>query len=289
MAEQRPVWRGHLRLALVSCPVALYSARSSRATLSFHMINPGTGNRIRTILRDAETGDEVERGDLVRGYEYRRDAYLVLDDADFDAARVESSSVLRIEKFVPAASLDPMYHDSSYFLAPEGNAGTDVYAVLREAIRDSGMIALSRVVISRRERPLALMPMGNGLVAHTLHEAADLNDPAPLFVGLDAIRIDPEMVELARRLIERQSGRFDPADFEDRYETRLREVIEARLKGKGVEPEKEPREEATNVVDLMAALRRSLGEPEAGKARRKAAPARAAAPVRKTASKRRKA
>lgn len=274
MAEQRPVWRGHLRLALVSCPVALYSARRSRGTLSFHLINPATGNRIRTVLRDAETGDEVERGDLLRGYEYRRDAYLVLDEADFEAARVESSSVLRVEKFVPAAELDPLYHDASYFLAPDGDAGTDVYAVLRDAIRETGMVALSRVVISRRERPVALMPMGSGLVAHTLHEPADLNDPAPLFAGLEAVPSDAEMVDLARRLVERQAGRFDPSDFEDRYEARLREVIDARLKGKGVEPAAEPEADTTKVVDLMAALRRSLGETAERAPRRKAPAAR---------------
>ena len=166
----RPIWRGHLRLALVSCPVALYNARHDRSNIRFNLINPETGNRIRMITQDAETGDELQRRDLVKGYEFKKDQYVLLTDEDFDSVKVESSSVMTVEKFVDTGSIDPMYYDASYFVAPDGKAGTDVYAVLREAIAKTGKTALARVVISQRERTVALRPMCEGLMAHTLHE-----------------------------------------------------------------------------------------------------------------------
>ena len=171
----RPVWRGHLRLALVSCPVALYNARHDRAGIRFNLINPETGNRIRMITQDAETGHELERRSLVKGYEFRKGKYLLLSDDDLDSVKVDSSSVMTIEKFVDTASIDPVYYDSAYFLVPDGETGKDVYAVLREAIAKTGKTALSRVVIAQRERTIALRPMGDGLMAHTLYEDRDLN------------------------------------------------------------------------------------------------------------------
>jgi DNA end-binding protein Ku len=239
--ELRPTWRGHLRLALVSCPVALYPAIHDRSNLHFNLINPKTGHRVRMITRDAETEEEVSRSDLVKGYEFRKDHYLLMDDADFEAARIESSSVLTVEKFVPAASIDPLYFDTSYYLAPDGDAGTDVYLVLHAAIGKSGMVGLSRVV-----------------VAHTLHEERDLNSAKDALGDLPDSKPDPEMIKLAQQLIERQAGNYDPADWEDRYETRLREVIDAKLKGEGIElaPQEDDR---SNVIDLMTALKQSLG------------------------------
>ena len=171
----RPIWRGHLRLALVSCPVALYNARHDRANIRFNLINPETGNRIRMITQDSETGKELQRRDLVKGYEFQKNQYLLLTDDDFDSVKVESSSVMTVEKFVDTGSIDPVYYDAGYFLAPDGDAGRDVYAVLREAIAKTGKIALSRVVIAQRERTIALRPHGDGLMAHTLYEDRDLN------------------------------------------------------------------------------------------------------------------
>jgi DNA end-binding protein Ku len=257
----RPIWRGHLRLALVSCPVALWNARHDRAAIRFNMINPETGNRIKMVTTDAETGKELERRDLVKGYEFRKNQYLLLSDDDFDSVKVESSSVMTVEKFVDTASIDPVYYDSSYFLAPDGEAGRDVYAVLREAIAETGMTALSRVVISQRERTIALRPMGEGLMAHTLYEDRDLNNPKELFGDLAAIKTDPEMVHLATQLVQRQVGKYDSADLEDRYETRLRALIDAKLKGEGIDLAADvPAVATSNVVDLMAALKKSLGQ-----------------------------
>jgi DNA end-binding protein Ku len=257
---QHPIWRGYLRLALVSCPIALYSANHDRGSLHFNLINPKTGNRIRMVSQDAETGATLSRSDLVKGYEFKKDQYLIMDDDDFDNARIESSSTVKIEKFVDKDTIDPIYFSESYYLAPDGDAGQDVYLVLRDAISQTGKIALSRILIARREHPIAIMPMGKGLVVHTLHEARDLNDYSDLFDDLPAAKPDPDMIQLAIQLIDRQTGRYDPADSEDRYETRLRAVIEAKLKGEGFEAEATEEADRGNVVDLMAALRKSLGQ-----------------------------
>ncbi|HTI80357.1 MAG TPA: Ku protein [Acetobacteraceae bacterium] len=257
----RPIWRGHLRLALVSCPVALWNARHDRAGIRFNLINPETGNRIRMVTQDSETGKDLERRNLVKGYEFRKNEYLLLSDADFDSVKVESSSIMTIEKFVDTDSIDPVYYDAAYFLAPDGDAGRDVYAVLREAIGETGKTALARVVISQRERTIALRPMGDGLMAHTLYENRDLNSSSELFDGLSAIKTDPEMVKLATQLVQRQAGKYDAADLVDQYEARLREMIDAKLKGEGIDLQAEvPETGDTNVIDLMAALKKSLGQ-----------------------------
>jgi len=276
---QRPIWRGHLRLALVSCPVALYNARHDRASIRFNLINPKTGNRIRMVTQDAETEEELQRRDLVKGYEFRKNQYVLLNDEDFESVKVESSSVMTVEKFVEAESIDPVYYDAAYHLAPDGDASRDVYAVLREAIAKTGKVALSRVVISQRERTIALRPVDEGLMAHTLHEDRDLNSGKELFEGMEKIKVDPEMVQLATQLVQRQSGKYDASDLEDRYEKRLRALIDAKLKGEGIEAEEEPEIVTSNVVDLMATLKKSLGQVHEEKPapKKKAAPKRSAA------------
>ena len=291
---QRPIWRGHLRLALVSCPIAMFSANHDRGSLHFNLINPKTGNRIKMITQDAETGDALSRGDLVKGYEYKKNSYLIVDDDDFERARIESSNTIKIDKFVDAGSIDPIYFESSYYLAPDGDSGQDVYVVLRDAIASTGKIALSRAVIARREHPIAIMPMGKGLVVHTLHEERDLNDYKDLFDHLPSAKPDPDMVQLATQLIDRQVGTYDPADIEDRYETRLRAVIEAKIKGEGLEPEADAEPDRGNVIDLMAALKKSLGQTteapqpakKPSKAKPKAAPAKTPSAPARTGRKR---
>jgi DNA end-binding protein Ku len=283
---QRPIWRGHLRLALVSCPVALFSAKHDRSSIKFNLINPETGNRIRMLTVDAETEKELERRNLVKGYEFKKNTYLLLTDEDFESVKVESSEVMAVEKFVDASSIDPLYYDTGYYLAPDGTAGRDVYQILREAIGRSGRVALSRVVIGQRERVIALRIFGKGLAAHTLYEQRDLNDARDLFD--DPVPVDEEMVKLATQLVDRQTAAYDPADIEDRYETRLRAMLDAKLKGEGIDLDAVPEPAATNVIDLMAALKRSLARSEAqpasaaaaapGKAARAAKPPPAKAP-----------
>jgi DNA end-binding protein Ku len=268
---QRPIWRGHLRLALVSCPVALFSAKHDRSSIKFNLINPETGSRIRMLTVDAQTEKEVERRNLVKGYEFKKNTYLLLTNEDFESVKVESSEVMTVEKFVEAGSIDPLYYDSGYYLAPDGTAGRDVYQILREAIGRTGRVALSRVVIGQRERIIALRLYEKGLAAHTLHEQRDLNDASGLFD--DPVRVDEEMVELAVQLVDRQTAAYDPADIEDRYETRLRAMLDAKLKGEGIDLDVAPEPPATNVIDLMAALRRSLAEDDKRPAPAQATPA----------------
>jgi DNA end-binding protein Ku len=207
---------------------------------------------------DAETEKPVERRDLVKGYEFRKNTYLLVTNEDLDSIKVESSEVMTVEKFVDGGSIDPIYYDSGYYLAPDGTAGRDVYQILREAISRTGRVALSRVVIGQRERVIALRVYEAGLAAHTLHEQRDLNDASGLFD--DPVPVDEEMIKLATQLVDRQTGAYDPADIEDRYETRLRAMLDAKLKGEGVDIEAPAEPPATNVIDLMATLRRSLGE-----------------------------
>lgn len=277
---QRPIWRGHLRLALVSCPVALYNARHSREALAFHFINPQTGNRVRMVTLDSETGDELRRSDLVKGYEFEKHRYLLLEDADFEAARTETSTVMKVDKFVEAGSIDPVYYDASYYMAPDGGAADDVYAVLYRAIADTGRVALSRVTMARRERAVLITPMDGGLAVHTLLEERDLNTAADVFGSALSHEPDPEMVALAKQLIARQAGRYDPADVEDRYETRMRAVIDAKLKGQGVQPAETPAAAQGNVIDLMAALKKSLGQTVEPASSPPAKPRKAAAKVK---------
>jgi DNA end-binding protein Ku len=265
---QRPIWRGHLRLALVSCPVALHSVLRASGDLHFHFINPKTGHRVRSVMLDADTDKEVARADLVRGYEFEKDRYVLLDDEDFAAAKIETSSTMTVDKFVPRDAIQPIYFDTSYYMTPDGDAGQDVYVVLRDAIEKTGQVALSRVVISRRERAVVILPLDRGMVLHTLHEPRDLYAHDQLFEQVPRTRPDAEMVKLATQLIERQEGKFEPADVEDRYEAKLREIIDAKLKGEGVTPEQPAEPRGDNVIDLMAALKRSLGQ-EAKPARAK--------------------
>src|SRR6202162_4468978 len=269
----RPIWRGHLRLALVSCPVALWNAKHDRATIRFNQINPKTGHRIRMVTQDADTDEEVQRRDLVKGYEFQKDRYLLLTDEDFDSVKVESSSVMAIEKFVEADSIDPIYFSSSYYLAPDGDAGRDVYAVLCRAIAETEKVALARVVIGQRERTIALRSMPGGLVAHTLDEQRDINDARSILGDAAEIKTDPEIVALAKQLIDRQTTQYDPADLEDRYETRLRAMIDAKLKGEGFDLAEPAAPAESNVIDLMAALKKSLGrEAESKKSPQTSAP-----------------
>ena len=272
----RPIWRGHLRLALVSCPVALWNAKHERAAIKFNLINPETGHRIRMITVDADTNTEVQRRDLVKGYEFKKDQYLLLNDADFESIKVESSSVMAIDKFVEMNSIDPIYYASSYYLAPDGDAGRDVYTVLCKAIAETGRVALARVVIAQRERTIAIRTMPGGLVAHTLDEQRDINDARAIFDDATAMKIDPEMVQLAKQLIDRQTTIYDPSDLEDHYETRLRAMIDAKLKGQGVDFAEPVESDRSNVIDLMAALKKSLSEPT------EVTPAGAPKPVKET-------
>ena len=252
----RPSWEGHLRLSLVTCPVALYSATTEAETVRFNLINPETNNRIKMKTVDAGTGEEVSRGDLVKGFEVAKGEYILLEKDDFEAVKLESTRTIDIEKFVPSDSIDRLYWDMPYHLVPAGKTGTEAFAVIREAMKHRNMVALGRLVMSTRERICAIEIEQEGLLMTTLHTAEEVRD-------IDEVahpqlpKPDKQMLAIAEKIIEQQSGDFDPAEFTDRYEEALRAMIEEKKKGKPVKPSK-PANDDGKVVDLMAALKKSL-------------------------------
>jgi len=252
----RPTWQGHLKLSLVTCPVALYTATSSASDVRFHLINPATNNRIRMVPTDPEAGP-VERSDLVRGYEVAKDEYVLFDVADFDKVRLESTKTISIDKFVDEADIDRLYWDAPHYVVPEKGAGVEAFAVIRDAMKKQGKVALGCLVLRGKERQVAMEVRDKGLIAYTLRAHDEVRDATDYFDGIPAVKADADMVEIAARIIAQKDADFDPADFEDRYDAALRELIKAKTKGgKGLVAAPEP--EDTNVVDLMAALKKSL-------------------------------
>ena len=272
MALGNPTWRGHLRLSLVTCPVALYTGTSHGGEVRFNLINPKTNNRIKMVTTDPDTGP-VDREDLVKGYEVESGRYVLVTDEEIKAVRLESTKTIDIERFVAADEIDRLYWNDPYFLVPDGKLANESFAVIREAMKTSGRIALGRVVISTHERIVALEPRDRGIIAYTLRSHDEVRDPHEAFAGIPAVKVDPAMVAIANRIIEQQEGQFDPKQFTDRYEEALKAMIAAKEKGHKPVAVEDP--DDTNVIDLMAALRASLGGGGAAKsaAGRKAADA----------------
>lgn len=263
----RPTWSGHLKLSLVTCPVALYTATSSGGDVHFHLINPKTNNRIKMQTIDPDTGP-VERSKLVKGYEVSKGEYVLLTNEEIQSVRLESTRTIDIERFVPADEIDRLYWDNPYFLAPDGEIAQEAFAVIRTAMERSGQIALGRIVMSTRERILALEPRDKGILAYTMRTDAEVRDPAVVFDGIRDVKPDRQMIAIAEKIIEQQQGPFDPSQFVDRYEEALKKRIEEKQKGRKVAAVAEP--DDTNVVDLMSALRASLAAKGKGSARRPA-------------------
>ena len=261
----RPTWQGHLRLSLVTCPVALYTATSSGGDVHFNLINPKTNNRIKMITTDPETGPN-ERSDLVKGYEVSKGEYVLLTDEEIKSVRLESTKTIDIERFVPAADIDRVYWDNPYYLAPDGGLAQEAFGVIREAMERSGQIALGRVVMSTRERILALEPRGKGILAYTIRTDAEVRKADEIFGGISDAEPDEGMIAIAERIIEQREGPFDPSQFVDRYEQALKALIEEKQRGQRPATVSEPAD--TNVIDLMSALRASLAGPAAKKSSR---------------------
>jgi DNA end-binding protein Ku len=252
----RPSWQGHLKLSLVTCPVALYTAINSGGDVHFNLINPKTNNRIKMITTDPDTGP-IERSELVKGYEVSKGEYILLSNDEIASVKLESTKTIEIERFVAGDDIDRLYWDNPYFIAPDGKLAQEAFGVIRTAMEKSGQIALGRVVIGTRERILALEPRGKGILAYTIRTDAEVRKPDEIFAGINDKAADPEMISIAQKIIEQKEGPFDPGQFVDRYEEALKALIED--KKKGHKPAKVAEPEATNVVDLMSALRASLG------------------------------
>jgi DNA end-binding protein Ku len=263
----RPTWQGHLKLSLVTCPVALYTAINSGGDVHFNLINPKTNNRIKMVTTDPDTGP-IERSELVKGYEVSKGEYILLSNEEIAAVKLESTKTIEIERFVAGDEIDRLYWDNPYFLAPDGKLAQEAFGVIRTAMEKSGQIALGRVVIGTRERILALEPRDKGILAYTIRTDAEVRKPDEVFGGITDKAADPQMIAIAEKIIEQQEGPFDPSQFVDRYEEALKQLIED--KKEGHKPAKVAEPEDTNVVDLMSALRASLGAK--GKTAEKAEP-----------------
>ena len=276
----RPTWQGHLKLSLVTCPVALYTAINSGGDVHFNLINPKTNNRIKMITTDPDTGP-IDRSELVKGYEVAKGEYILLSNEEIASVKLESTKTIEIERFVAGDEIDRLYWDSPYFLAPDGKLAQEAFGVIRTAMEKSGQIALARVVIGTRERILALEPRDKGILAYTIRTDAEVRKPDEIFAGISDKAADPNMIAIAEKIIEQQEGPFDPSQFVDRYEEALKALIED--KKKGHTPAKVAEPEDTNVVDLMSALRASLGAKgkRPAKVEPKAKPKPAAAKARK--------
>jgi DNA end-binding protein Ku len=271
----RPTWQGHLKLSLVTCPVALYTATNAGGDVHFHLLNPKTNNRIRMVTTDPDTGP-IERSDLVKGYEIEKGKYILLTDEEIKSVKLESTRTIDIERFVPKDDIDRIYWDNPYYLAPDGKIAQEAFGVIRAAMEKTGQIALGRIVLSTRERLLALEPRGKGILAYSLRTDDEVRKSDEIFDQISDAKPDADMIAVAEKIIERQEGPFDPSKFVDRYEKALKELIAEKEKGGKPVAAAEP--DDTNVIDLMSALRASLKgkTPEA-------APAKAAKPARSQA------
>ncbi|MDP9162968.1 MAG: Ku protein [Pseudomonadota bacterium] len=251
----RPSWQGHLKLSLVTCPVALYTATNAGGDVHFNLINPATNNRIKMITTDPDTGP-IERSSLVKGYEVSKGEYILLTDEEIKSVKLESTKTIDIERFVAGDEIDRLYWDNPYYLAPDGKLAQEAFGVIRTAMEKSGQIALGRIVMATRERILALEPRGKGILAYTIRSDAEVRKPDEIFAGISDAAADPGMIAIAEKIIEQQEGPFDPSQFVDRYEQALKGLIEEKKKGHVPAAVAEP--ENTNVIDLMAALQASL-------------------------------
>jgi DNA end-binding protein Ku len=264
----RPNWKGYLKLSLVSCPVALFPATTTSERVSFRTLNRATGNRLKRLFVDEQTGDPVEYEDQIKGYEVAKGEYIQIDDDELKSVQLESNHTIDIEQFVRRTEVDELYLDTPYYLTPTDRVGEEAFAVIRDAMRVEKMVGLARVVLFRRERVLMLEPRDKGIVAYGLHYANEVHQAANYFDEIPDLDLPKQMLELATHIIDKMTGKFEPEKFEDRYENALIELIRSKQKGMPVKAQPVPRQ--ANVINLMDALRRSV-EGEGGAAGGKAA------------------
>ena len=257
MAPSRPYWKGYLKLSLVSCPIAIYTASSSGERVSFRQINKKTGNRLRQQLVDEETREPVEAEDKGRGYEYSKNEYILVDDDELDAIAIESNHTIDIDTFVPHTQIDERYFDSPYYITPNDKVGEEAFAVIREAMRGKGMVALARIVLAKRERVIMLQPWDKGLMGTTLRYPYEVRDPKEYFDDIPSIKVAPDMLKLAEHILKTKEADFDPSQFTDHYEEAVVEMLKKKQAGV-VTPKGKTSEPPRNVINLMDALKRSI-------------------------------
>ncbi len=274
----RPAWKGYLKLSLVTCAVELTNVVTHAEKVSFHVLNRSTGNRVKRIYVDADTGKPVEKEDELKGYEVDSGDYVHIEEDEIDAVRVESSDMMSLDGFVDKASIEQIYLDTPYYLAPADKVSEDAFAVIRDAMAARKKAGLARIVLYRRERPVVIEPLGKGMVLTTLRYDNTVRQPDIVFDEIKAVKTDKEMIDLAQHIIDKKAAKFDPSKFEDKYEEALLELIRAKKAGKKA-PKAKAAAKPSNVVNLFDALKKSLaadndeGAPvKATKASKKKAP-----------------
>jgi len=253
----RSSWKGYLKLSLVTCPVRLYPATSTSERITFNQLHKDTHNRINMKPVDPELG-MVERSDLVKGYQYEENQYVIIDDKDLEAVKIESSHTMNIEAFVDEESVDVVYLDAPYYLAPDGAMAEETFIVLREALRQSGKLAIARLVLSSRERVITISARDKGMFVSVLRNPSEVRATTEYFKDIPDTAADPEMLALALQLVKQKETTFNAADYEDRYETALMAMIREKLKGHKPIVAEAP--ERGNVINLMDALKASLSQ-----------------------------
>lgn len=273
----RAVWKGVLKIAEVTCPVSLYTAASTSECISFHMLNRKTGNRVHRQFIDEVSGKPVETEDQVKGYDKGDGDYVILEPDEIAAAIPESDKTLTVETFLPCDEIDDLFFDKPYYVSPSSPVASEAFALIREGMKGQKSAALARTVIFRRMRSILIRPHGEGLIATTLNFDYEVRSAADAFSDVPKINIDDEMLELAEHIIKTKAGEFDPKEFDDRYESALAELVQAKIEGRKIKPQKRP--EPTKVVSLLDALRESAKSGSGKKAAK--APAAKEAPRKK--------
>ena len=281
----RPYWKGYLKLALVSCPIALSPATSSTERVSFRQVNKETGNRIRYKKVDSETDEEVSADQIGKGYEVGKGEYLIMDDDELAAVELESTHTIEIDSFVPFAQIDKRYYDQPYYIVPNDEVGVEAFAVIREAMVGKGVTALGRVVMNKRERVIAIEPWGKGLLGTSLHYSYEIRKAEDYFDDIPEVKIAPDMLKLAEHIVEGKEGEFQPDLFADHYEEAVVEIIKKKQAHIPLAKSAEKPSAPKNVINLMDALRKSVGDKARDSTK---TPAKTAAPA-KAAGKKRKA
>ena len=283
----RPYWKGQIRLALVSIPVEIYSATKSGATIAFNQIHEPTGKRVKYEKVVPGLGP-VDPDEIVRGFQYEKGSYVLLDDEEIEAVKLESKKTLELTQFVDQHEIDALYYEKPYYVVPADDLAEEAFIVLREALRDTKKVALGQLAMRGREHIVSLKPCGRGILMETLRYADEVQKAQGYFREIGDAKPEPELLELAEALIEKKTAKFDPSKFHDRYIEALHDLIEKKRKGKTIETEDEPApSRGSNVVDLMAALKKSIERPGGGGSEKAASkkPAAKKAPAKKAPAK----
>lgn len=257
MAPPRAYWKGSLKLSLVTCPVVLYPASTSVEKTKFHLINRETGNRLKQQMVDSETGDIVGKDQKARGYEVSKGEYIEIEPEELEAVQIESNHTIDIDNFVPRQEIDRRYLNHPYYIAPDGKAGIDAFAVIRDAMKDQDRVALARIVLTNREHVIAIEPLGKGLLGTTLRYPYEVRDETDFFDDIKNPKISKDMVELATHILDSKASHFDPDKFKDEYESALKSLVKRKAAGKPIKVA-DKADKPDNVISLMDALKASI-------------------------------